>query len=286
MRATLSLRGWKNRPFLTASIVLAGALVLFFAEPRSKVVGSPAPRTKPLLSQSVMVASRPLLAGTVITPADLRAMTVAGALPAGAFSSQDDVLGRIALKRLAPGEALLRSNLRDLQEVGMAARVPAGQRAYAIRVSEDEIVGGFLQSGDHVDVFATIPGSVFAARDAQNLADRSQAILLLQNILVLAVGENPATRGSVHAEARTVSLSLPPKDLARLTLALRFGKVSLAIRSTGDAALTDGASATLADLVRLPAATAPTPVPTVRPVAGIPFYTGTRTTLALWDKTP
>jgi pilus assembly protein CpaB len=286
MRAALSFRKWKNRPFLVASAILAVALMLFFAAPRSRVAGSPMPHITPPSSLSVMIASRPLPAGTVIAPADLRARAIAGALPTGAFSSQDEVLGRIALKSLAPGETLLRSSLRDLQEVGIAARVPAGQRAYAIRVAEDEIVGGFLQSGDYVDVFATIPGSVFAARDAQNLPDRSQAVLLLQNVLVLAVGENPATRGSIHAEARTVSLSLPPKDLARLTLALRFGKVSLAIRTTGDAALSDGASATLADLVRLPTPAAPTPASTTRHVAGIPFYTGTRTTLAQWNRAP
>ena len=286
MRAALSFRAWKNRPFLLASGVLAIALVLFLAEPFPKVAGSPAPRAAAPPSLSVMVASRRLRAGTVIASADLRAQAFTGTLPAGAFSSHDDVLGRIVLKSVASGETLLGNNLRDLQEVGMAARVPSGQRAYAIRVAEDEIVGGFLQSGDYVDIFATIPGSVFAARDAQNQADRSQALLLLQNVLVLAVGENPATKGSIHAEARTVSLSLPPKDLARLALSLRFGKVSLAIRTTGDAALTDGANAALADLVRLPAQAAPAPVSTIRPVAGIPFYAGTRITVAQRSNVP
>ncbi len=66
---------------------------------------------------------------------------------------------------------------------------------------------------------------------------------MLQNVQVLAVGENPATRGSIQASARTVSLSLPPGQLARLTLALRFGKVSLAIRRPGDASIAPAATA-------------------------------------------
>ncbi len=89
---------------------------------------------------------------------------------------------------------------------GIAGRIEKGERAFSIRVAEDEIVGGFLQSGDHVDVFATIPGSVFPARNAQDQPDRSQAVALLQNILVLAVGGTLATKGAVQPDVRTVSL--------------------------------------------------------------------------------
>jgi pilus assembly protein CpaB len=167
---------------------------------------------------------------------------------------------------------LRREALRDAASLGIAARVPEGERAFSMRVAEDEIVGGFLQSGDHVDIFATIPGSVFPATGAQNAPDRSEAVLLLQNVAVLAVGENPATRGSVQAGARTVTLSLPPPQLARLTLALRFGKVSLAIRKPGDDRLADAAHATLTDLVPQP----PPPLPVERAHDSIPFYAGAR----------
>ena len=77
-----------------------------------------------------------------------------------------------------------------------------------MRVSEEDIVGGFLQSGDHVDVLATGPGSAFAQKDALAQADRSNALLLLQDILVLAVGNNLTANGAVQTDAHTVSLSL------------------------------------------------------------------------------
>jgi pilus assembly protein CpaB len=285
MRAAMSLRTWKHRPVLIAAPPVAIALLLFLADAYSKGAIAPAPKA-PLHPISVMVAANELPVGRLIVPSDLRTKTMNGAAPTGAFSSQDNALGRITIRSFAPGEVLVKSSLRDPDELGIAARVPQGQRAFSIRVAEDEIVGGFLQSSDRVDIFATIPGSVFAAKDAQSLSDRSRTVLLLQNVLVLAVGENPATRGSVQTGARTVSISLPPKELARLALAIRFGKVSLAIRKTGDMTMTEGASATLADLVPPPELTKTSSVTGTRRATPIPFYEGTRTTTARWSNAP
>lgn len=153
-------------------------------------------------------------------------------------------------------------------EIGIAAHVAPGERAFSIRVAEDEIVGGFLQSGDRVDIFATLPGSLFPARNAQSVPDRSQTLLLLQQIQVLAVGETLATKGAVQSGARTVSLSLTPAALARLALAQRFGKISLAIRNPQDAAKVAPERATLADLV-------PHSGRAHGKMDGIPIYAGT-----------
>ncbi len=73
--------------------------------------------------------------------------------------------------------------------------------------------------------------------------------------------------------ARTVSLSLTPTELSRLSLALRFGKVSVSIRNPGDDRLEDVPAATLGDIAAIPgpAATGPPPRP-----HDIPFYSGTR----------
>lgn len=153
-------------------------------------------------------------------------------------------------------------------DIGIAAHVTPVERAFSVRVAEDEIVGGFLQSGDQVDIFATLPGSLFPARNGRAVPDRSQTLLLLQDIQVLAVGETLNTKGAVQSSARTVSLSLTPNALARLALAQRFGKISLAIRNPHDVAKVAPERATLADLV-------PLPTPTRIQRGGIPFYTGT-----------
>ena len=204
--------------------------------------------------------------------------------------SADAAIGRIAEKTFTAGDTLVAADLRDA--TGIAGQVAAGQRAFAIRVAQDEIVGGFLQSADRVDVLATIPGSVFPTKDAQDHPDRSRTVLLLQDILVLAVGENLATKGVVQPTAQTVSLSLTPPQLSRLTLALRFGKISLAIRNPGDRELARTASVTLADLVpdwtetAKPASPARPAAPVHSRVSGILLYSGTRTILVRGDQTP
>jgi pilus assembly protein CpaB len=277
MREAFSLRSLPHVPLLIAAGVFALALFLILANPRAAAVHSPSPENAQRLTSSVMVAARPIAAGTVLAAADIRAKSLEGATPSGAMSSRESVIGRVAFRKFTAGETLFGADLRDASTLGIAAQVPQGERAFSIRVSEDEIVGGFLQSGDHVDVFATIPGSVFPANGAQTMPDRSQAVLLMQNVQVLAVGENPATRGSVQAGARTVTLSLPPAQLARLTLALRFGKVSLAVRKPGDNGMAGPADATLTDLIPPSAPSAPAR----HSVPGIPFYAGARGGLAL-----
>jgi pilus assembly protein CpaB len=202
-----------------------------------------------------------------------------GPAPAGAAFSKADIVGRVTARNFAARETISRDGLRDASTLGIAARVQPGQRAFSIRIAEDDIVGGFLQSGDHVDVFATIPGSVFPSKTAGDVPDRSRSVLLLQNVAVLAVGENPATRGSVQSGARTVSLSLAPDGLARLALAERYGKVSLAIRMPGDNSRAQQVSAVLADLIPVTVPeNSPSPsAPKVRRASGIPFYAGERT---------
>jgi pilus assembly protein CpaB len=256
-------------PLLIAAGTLLLALLVIAINPRLTAVRATEPARR--LPTLMIVAARPIAAGTILSAADLGAKAYAGAPPQGAIISRETALGLMTTRKFAAGETLKQDALRDAASLGIASRVPEGERAFAIRVSEDEIVGGFLQSGDHVDVFAAIPGSVFPAAGAQNSPDRSRAVLLLQNVPVLAVGENPATHGSIQSAARTVTLSLPPPQLARLTLALRFGKVSLAIRKPGDNGIADAADATLTDLV--PAQ--PQAVTSVeRPRHSIPFLAG------------
>lgn len=169
---------------------------------------------------------------------------------------------------------------------GIATQLNPGQRAFSVRVSEDDIVGGFVQPGYRVDVLTTIPGSVQPQKDAPNFPDRSKAIILLQNVLVLAVGASLSDSGSAQADARTVSLSLAPDQLAKLTLALRLGRVSLAIRKPGDNAIADTSAATLQDILGEEKQTAEQPSPTgsasIRPAAhrGIPVYLGPRVVLS------
>jgi pilus assembly protein CpaB len=197
-------------------------------------------------------------------------------------------VGRVATTDIQPSQILLGDMLSaDKVAAGVSALLPEGQRAFSIRVSEDQIIGGLLRVNDRVDVFVTLPGSVFPQSTSidRREADQSRATLLLQDVAVLAVGEKLSTKGPDAINGvRTVSLAIAPDAVARLALADRLGKVTLAIRNPSDTAVTPESSVTLADLGSGTVASADaTPAPTARKAAEagghrITIYSGANTT--------
>jgi Flp pilus assembly protein CpaB len=71
---------------------------------------------------------------------------------------------------------------------------------------------------------------------------------------------------------------LPPDGLARLALAQRYGKVSLAIRLPSDSSTMKPVSAVLADLVPYAQPKSSSSIHKHRTPSGITFYSGIRTT--------
>lgn len=186
----------------------------------------------------VLVAVRNIQRGQALSSADIVLRRMAGPAPAGSFSETAPVIGRVATVDIRASQIVFQDSLSaDPAAAGIAALVPDGQRAFAIRVAEEDIVGGFLQAGDRVDVFVTLPGSVYGQQGGigQRQGDLSKSTLLLQDMQVLAVGPELSSAGTeVQSGARTVSVAAPPEALARLALAGRLGHITLAIRNPSD----------------------------------------------------
>ena len=187
---------------------------------------------------TIVVAGRNIPRGQAVSSGDLVLRRMAAPAPAGSFSEVAPAIGRVATTDIRASQILFQDSLSaDPAGAGIAALVPEGQRAFAIRVAEEDIVGGFLQAGDRVDVFVTLPGSVYGQQGGigQREGDRSKSALLLQDMQVLAVGPELSPSGKeVQSGARTVSVAAPPEALARLALAGRLGQITLAIRNPSD----------------------------------------------------
>jgi len=193
-----------------------------------------------------------------------------------ALSTVSDAEGHMALAPIAAGRQVLSSEITREVVSGISSRVPLGYRAYAIPISEADIAGGFLQVGDTVDLYVTLPGALFGSRQTgiDRTNDRSKSTLLLQGVDVLAVGTRQKSRDSADTAARTVTLALHSGDLSKVALAARLGNVSLAIRNPEDVAAARAASADLDMLVV--AASEPTGARNShrRPAMGITVYSG------------
>ncbi len=206
-------------PLLLAAI--ATYMVFLYTKPRE---------AQPVEMVPVLVAAKTVPARTVLTPDMLLTVQVPRALaPRNAIDSVNQVVGRTTVTPLAEGEMVLLSKLASKDErSGLAYYVPPGMRALTVAINDVIGVAGFIQPGDRVDVLAT-----FSA----DLAGAEKTRLLLEEVLVLAVGQN-VQASSKPQEVKgynTATLAVSPEEAVLLTLADERGTLRLALRpATGD----------------------------------------------------
>ncbi len=231
---------------------------------------------------TILVSTTAIPRGRLLSAHDfsLRQMDPAKT-PGTALHNAEDAQGHMALTAIAAGAPILPGEISADAIPGLAARVPEFYRAYAIPVSEADIAGGFVQTGDRVDLYVTLPGALFAETIGKKPDDRSKAALLLESVQVLAVGTKLKSDGSANTSVRTVTLALSAPDLAKVALAVRLGTISFAIRNPMDDKTQPVSQADLSNLLN-EAATAPRPQSPVKSGFGVTLYAGRdRTTLHL-----
>ncbi len=213
---------------LVAAIVL-GILAVFFARAflvpdTSQTAGTDA-NTVP-----AVVASQPFAFGEKITPDKLKVVRwPAAGVPAGTFQRIADAVGteeRVALRAIDTNELVTVAGIS-----GKESRMSTSQllgptmRAASIPISEASAAGGFVAPGDRVDVYLTR-----AAEDDQ----LPYADMLLQNVRVLAVGQDANLGKDKPEVARTATIEVTPLQAQKLALAANVGTLSLSLRNMVD----------------------------------------------------
>ena len=127
-----------------------------------RVAGRQAQPQQPAATQ-ILVAAHDLEIGAVIKEADLATAEWIGPLPKGVLTKKDAILGRGVMSQLVQGEPIIETRLAAVGAGGgLAATIPSGMRACAIRVNEVVGVAGFVIPGMHVDVI--ISGMAWSSR--------------------------------------------------------------------------------------------------------------------------
>jgi pilus assembly protein CpaB len=123
----------------------------------------------------------------------------------------------------------------------LSSLVQPGNRAVMVRAAVDEQASELIRPGDRIDVIATMSDPKGAAA-----SETRTAVVLLQNVLVLAVGGDTGSELKEKGSGRTgdlmLSLSLNIPEAQLLTLAVERGKLTVALRNPDDARVTDGIS--------------------------------------------
>ena len=184
-------------------------------------------------TQNIVVANKDIPAGTMINEEFLKKGMLKASpwpkasVPAGAFSSPEQLVGKTNRVKILANEPILESRLAG-EGAGLTVRLEAGKRAMAVRVDEIIGVSGFIVPDDRVDVIvtATPPGA--------NKQDDRISKIVLQNKRVLSVAQSTEQKDGKPQVARSITLEVAPDEAEKLSLASQEGSVVLALRGVGD----------------------------------------------------
>lgn len=182
----------------------------------------------------------------------------AGALPPGAETEAEKLVGRVAKASMQRGEPILESRLAPVgTKGGLSAVVPEGKRAMTVRVNDVIGVAGFALPGTYVDVMVNTQ----AEGSKNNDKDRTISKIVLERILVLAVAQEADRDTTKPKVVNAVTLELTPEQAEMLDLARSVGSLSLVLRNQTEmkTAATDGI--TKAELLGQANAPAPAAAP-------------------------
>jgi pilus assembly protein CpaB len=187
-------------------------------------------------TQDVVIAAKDIPAGSTIAEAMLKDGTVRAikwpkaSVPAGAFGTPKEVIGKVNRVKIMANEPILESRLSG-EGAGLTVRLEPGKRAMAVRVDEIIGVSGFIVPDDRVDVIVTTtpPGT------ADN-KDARLSKIVLQNKRVLSVAQSTEQKDGKPQVARSITLEVSPEEAEKLSLAYQEGPIVLALRGVGDEA--------------------------------------------------
>ncbi len=231
-------------------IMIVGALIVALGAAfgvNQIVRGSSAPEARAAAAPTidgpkVLVATRPLPVGTILTAEALRFQPWPEGLvrnDAYYVEGQADMtalVGSVVRVALTAGAPVTRGSLVNPDDRGfLAAALGAGMRAITVPLSPDQGVGGFVFPGDRVDVLMT--AELTSEADSNIKLYTSETIV--RNLRVLAVDQNtnPANGANGTATptvAATVTLEATPQIAERIAVARTVGTISLALRSLAE----------------------------------------------------
>jgi pilus assembly protein CpaB len=192
----------------------------------------------------IALATRDLEVGTILREQDVKVVDWPGAVPAGATASAQDLVGRGVTTTVYAREPVIESRLAPKGAGGgLAAMIPQGMRAVAVRVNEVVGVAGFVVAGMRVDVL--ISGNSPGGNG--NLGTLTKT--LLQNIEVLSAGQDfKKDAEGKPVMVQVVNLLVTPEQAEQLSLASNQTTIQLILRNPLDRQTTQTPGAAMAQL--------------------------------------
>ena len=198
------------------------------------------------------------------------------ALPESPVTAVSDIAKDVAAADIAPGQFIVASSFVSKASANaaagpVAASLPSGKQAIAIQLDVTRSVGGFIQSGDRVNVIVVAKPKQNEAQAADPNSPTNVAFMMLQNVKVISVGATfsttptattavPATgstaagnaAGTATSVVGPITLEVTSDQAEKLALAATTQQIYLSLVPPG---YTEAPVPPVADLIHLPAVT-------------------------------
>jgi len=175
------------------------------------------------------LAEHNLPAGALIRDSDIAWGNWTGTIPPGALRKQEEIVGRGVVSPILSKEPFVESRLAPKGGgAGLAALIPKGMRAVAVRVNEIVGVAGFVVPGMRVDV-------LISGQPPGGSPDGALTQTLLQNVEVLSAGQNfQKDAEGKPVSVQVVNLLVTPEQAEKLSLASSQTTIQLVLRNPLD----------------------------------------------------
>jgi pilus assembly protein CpaB len=212
-----------------AAIAAIGALLLIRGMSSGEETAA---KGETIPGEQVLVAARDIPQGAALQPSDFNARLFPQDSINPQFvraAQQQDYVGAVTRRPFITGEPIIMGAVIQPADRGlMAAQLPAGYRAVAIKIDAETAAGGYIHPNDRVDVILTTRREN-AGGDPQVRTD-----VVLADVRVLALDDivqpQSTTEGPERIEANVAVLELSAADARVLAQAEAMGDVSLSLR--------------------------------------------------------
>jgi pilus assembly protein CpaB len=225
---------------ITAAVLLAlvgvVAVVLYANGADQRAIASAQPR-------AVFISTQAVPAGTTLNDAIAGGLIVETTLPAksvpvGSLTAvTEDNKNLLAISEIAPGEYIQSARFGPTPQGSQAIRVPDGQVAMSLNLSDPARVGTFVAPGSHIVLYDTVAGATATGTAAPA---QGGTHVLFDDVLVIAIGSTALAATQPKGEATAapnqagalVTLALTPDQAPRLVHALQNGSLYAGLRGS------------------------------------------------------
>ena len=195
-----------------------------------RVLANHQPASAAPVGVQLALAAHDIQVGSVLKDDDVKMEAWPGTPPAGSLTNLQDVVGRGVTTSIFAKEPIIESRLAPKGAGGgLAAQIPPGMRAFAVRVNEVVGVSGFVVAGMHVDVL--ISGNKPSGDARLGTLVRT----LMQNIEVLSAGQDfKKDQEGKPIAVQVVNLLVTPEQAEQLSLAASQTQIQLILRNPLD----------------------------------------------------